>query len=166
LILKNRFILRFCMKIILVRHAKAYESSEDPQRNLTEEGKKEAQIIRTFIQKTRWQFKEILTSPILRAKQTAQILNQEFKIPIEEKLELKPNSALFHFNELLSKYQMNDSLIFVLHMPDIVEIASEILKIPSNNLFFSTGSAIGINITNTNPLDGILIFHYQPNYLE
>ena len=154
------------MKIILVRHAKAYESNEDPQRNLTDEGKKEAQIIRSFIQKTHWNIKEILTSPILRAKQTAQILNQEFKIPIEEKLELKPNSALFHFNELLSKYQMNDALIFVLHMPDIVEIASEILKIPANNLFFSTGSAIGINITSTNPLEGILIFHYQPSYLE
>jgi phosphohistidine phosphatase len=154
------------MKLVLIRHAKAFEANQDPQRNLTEEGKKEAQVIRKYLQRLNWHFKEILTSPVLRAYQTAEIINEVFQTIIIQKNELKPNQATENIDSILLNYHLNDSLIIVLHMPDIAEIASKILKIPINNLFFSTCSAMGINITNLNPLEGILIFHYQPIYLE
>lgn len=154
------------MKLILVRHAKAFEANQDPQRNLTEDGKKEATIIGKYIKKTGWKFQNLLSSPVLRAIQTAEIINREIQTNIIQKIELKPNYALENIDSLLLNFKIDDSLILVLHMPDIAEIVSRILKIPSSNLFFSTGSAIGLNITNLNPIEGILVFHYQPNFLD
>ncbi len=153
------------MKIVLIRHAKAYESTEDPKRNLTEEGKKEAEKIAKLLKKTNWNFTEILTSPILRAYQTAEIINEQLQISIKQRKELEPNQAFFQLENHIYNYDPNDSIIFIVHMPDVAQIASKILKIPVDNLFFSTGSAMGINLSNLKPLQGILIFHYQPNFL-
>ncbi len=153
------------MKIILIRHAKAYEANEDPQRNLTPEGYEESKIIGNMIKKTQWNIKEILTSPILRAKQTAQTISVILNLNVKETTGLKPNYAMQNIQSILLEYDANDSIIFVLHMPDIAEISSTILNIPVNQLFFSTASAIGINITSLNPIQGMLIFLYQPSLI-
>lgn len=154
------------MKIVLIRHAKAFESSEDPERHLTPKGKEESQLIGNIIKKTQWNFKEILTSPVLRAKETAEIIGFLLNLNVKETTGLKPNYALQNIQSILLEYDMNDSLILVLHMPDIAEITSKILNIPVSQIFFSTTSATGINITSLNPLQGILIFHYQPDLIQ
>ncbi|MCS7204144.1 MAG: phosphohistidine phosphatase SixA [Leptospiraceae bacterium] len=154
------------MKLVLIRHCKAYESYEDPERRLNEQGIQEAKIVARLLKKTNWKFKEILTSPILRAVQTCEVFNQEFHLPIVQRVELKPNNALVYFDSLLASYHANDAIIIVFHMPDVAEIAARILKLPSNNLYVSTGGMIGINLTNIQRLEGILVFMYQPELLD
>ncbi len=154
------------MKIVLIRHAKAYEASDDPQRHLTPEGKEESKIIGNLLKRTQWNFKEILTSPVNRAKETAEIIHSILHIDIKERNELKPNNVKDNLESILLEYDANDSIIMVLHMPDIAEIAAAILNLPVSQLFFSTASAIGINLISTKPPQGILIFLYQPNLIN
>ncbi len=154
------------MKLVLIRHCKAYEAEQDPDRNLTKEGIEEANHIAKALQKTNWQFSFILTSPINRALQTANILQSILHCNVIPKKELSPNSALENYLYLLKEHSISENLIFVLHMPDIARIAALILKIPEHNIYFSTGSAIGINIQKKNDsVEGILVFFYQPYML-
>lgn len=151
------------MKVVLVRHCKAFEADQDPNRNLTKEGIEEANILAKALQKINWQFSFILSSPVNRALQTANILQTTLQCNLVPKKELSPNLAVENYEELLKSYSISQNLVLVLHMPDIARITALILKIPEQNLFFSTGSAIGINIQKTNPsLEGILVFFYQP----
>lgn len=153
------------MKLAIVRHCKAYEAHEDPERKLTEEGQNEAIIIAQHLKKTGWKFKEILTSPVLRALETGKIINQYLQIPLKQKQELKPHNALEEFHNLLSEYDMNEALILVFHMPDVAEIVARILKIPTQSLYVSPGAVFGIKILNKQKFDGILTFLYQPEFL-
>ncbi len=152
------------MKIVLVRHGQASDSPVDSERKLTEQGKKESHIVGKYLKNLNWNFKEILSSPLLRAKETADEIQNFLKVEISLKEVLKPNQGPRHFENLLLNYDNNDSLILVLHMPDIAEITSRLLKMPISSLYFSTGSAIGINI-DIQRWENILVFLYQPNYL-
>lgn len=154
------------MKLVLVRHCRAFEASQDPERNLTPDGIKEAKIIGNFLKKTNWKFQHILTSSVKRAVQTAHILKTFLDCEVLSKNELTPNLAIENFNNIIQNFDLSDNLIFVLHMPDIAILSSQILKLPDENLFFSTGSAIGINIQNIRNLKGILVFLYQPEFLD
>ncbi|MFN3603186.1 MAG: SixA phosphatase family protein [Leptonema sp. (in: bacteria)] len=155
------------MKLVLVRHSRAYESNQDPERNLTDEGIREAKTTAKFLQKTNWKFSAIYTSPLNRALQTANILQSSLSCDVVPKKDLSPNLAINHFKEFLTNFSLSENLVFVLHMPDISWIASHILNIPEQNLFFSTGATMGINIQEITPIPkGILIFLYQPEMLE
>lgn len=154
------------MKLVFVRHCKAFEASQDPERNLTSEGRKEAEIIGNFLKKTNWKFQLILTSSVKRAVQTADIIKTFLNCDVISKNELIPNLAIENFKNIILNFSLSDNLVFILHMPDIAVLSSQILKLPEENLFFSTGSAIGINIQNIQDLKGILVFLYQPELLE
>lgn len=64
-------------KLLLLRHAKAEDAtpgSSDINRALNERGKKEAQAIGTFIRKQSLRFDLVLCSPVVRARETAELV--------------------------------------------------------------------------------------------
>lgn len=121
------------MKLILVRHAAAMERSEDipeEQRYLTAEG-------RAFLRKTaRTMLRNgvepslILTSPLTRAVQTADILAETLSFigPVILRNELAPGFDLVSLRKLLADYPQVDELVVVGHEPDLGAIVSELLS--------------------------------------
>ncbi len=84
------------MEIYILRHGLAGEASEwapkpDWQRPLTEEGRKKIKKIAKFLKRADVDFDRILTSPYLRAKQTAEIVAKSLKL--EKKLSLRQTLA-------------------------------------------------------------------------
>lgn len=110
------------MNLYLIRHAIAEEESptgDDSQRGLTDKGAKKMRQIAKGLRELGVEFDYILTSPYIRAEQTAEILGDVLKmkkrIVISENLAPtgNPDQLLAEINE---KYSVN-SLAIVGHEP-------------------------------------------------
>ena len=142
------------MKLIVVRHAAAVERSSDISeeiRYLTPEG-------RAFFRKTaRTMLKNgvepglILTSPMLRAVQTADILAEalSYSGPFMVRDELRPGFDKQGLNKLLDDYRSVDEMVLVGHEPDLSDIVSFLISRPGG-FNFKKGAAIKLKIDPSN----------------
>jgi phosphohistidine phosphatase len=117
------------MNLYLIRHAIAEEESpsgEDSQRVLTDKGAKKMRNIAKGLKTLGVEFDYIVSSPYLRAQQTAEILGDVFKIKkrvvVSENIAPMgdPNQLLAEINE---KYSFN-SLAVVGHEPYLSNLVS------------------------------------------
>jgi len=142
------------MKLIVVRHAAAVERSSDVSeetRYLTPEG-------RVFFRKTaRTMLKNgvepglILTSPLLRAVQTADILAEAlaYSGPFVVRNELQPGFDMKGLGKLLDDYRSVDELVLVGHEPDLSTLVSFLTSRPG--VFnFKKGAAVKLKIDPSN----------------
>jgi phosphohistidine phosphatase len=142
------------MKLIVVRHAAAVERSSDISeeiRYLTPEG-------RAFFRKTaRTMLKNgvepglILTSPLLRAVQTADILAEalSYSGPFMVRDELMPGFDRQGLNKLLDDYRSVDEMVLVGHEPDLSNMVSFLISRPGG-FNFRKGAAIKLKIDPSN----------------
>ncbi len=138
------------MKLIIVRHAAAIErTAEIPeeQRYLTPEG-------RAFFRKTaRTMLKKgvepslILTSPLVRAVQTADILVETLSYigSVVVTDELSPGFDVGALQRLLEKFQQVDELVIVGHEPDLSGVISSLLSL-QGGFNFKKGSAFRLTL--------------------
>lgn len=138
------------MKIIFIRHAAAIDPCADiaeERRYLTPKGRD------FFRETTRTMLKKgiepelILTSPLLRAVQTADILAESlaYRGPLAAVDELEPGFDLHRLQQLLSRFQPVSELVLVGHEPDLSCIISSLLGL-TNGFSFKKGSALRLNI--------------------
>ncbi len=143
------------MKLIFVRHAAASERTDgvpDEKRYLTPEG-------RVFFRKTaRTMLKNgidpslILTSPLLRAVQTAEILAEtlSFNGPLVVTDELAPGFDMPALQRLFNEFQSVNELVLVGHEPDLGSIVASLLNLPSG-FNFKKGAAIKLKVNPARP---------------
>lgn len=117
------------MNLYLIRHAIAEEESqsgEDSQRVLTGKGAKKMRAIAKGLRALGAEFDFILTSPYVRAEQTANILAEVFKmkkkVAMSENLTPLGDPDLL-FAEINEKYSVN-SLAIVGHEPYLSALVS------------------------------------------
>lgn len=141
------------MKLIIVRHAAAIERTaevSEEQRYLTSEG-------RAFFRKTaRTMLKKgvepslILTSPLVRAVQTADILAESLgyigSVAVTD--ELSPGFDVAALRRLLEKFHQVDELVIVGHEPDLSTVVSSLLSL-REGFTFKKGSAFRLTIDET-----------------
>jgi phosphohistidine phosphatase len=142
------------MKLVIVRHAAAVEMSSgipEATRYLTTEG-------RVFFRKTaRTMLKNgvepglILTSPLLRAVQTADILTESlvFSGPFVVRNELRPGFDMEALEKLLDDYRSVDEMVLVGHEPDLSTIVSFLISRPGG-FNFKKGAAVKLKIDPSN----------------
>jgi len=138
------------MKLFIVRHAAAIErSAEVPeeQRYLTTKG-------RDFMRKTaRTMLKKglepdlILTSPLIRAVQSADILAEAFSnvVPVIVTEELSPGFDLDALQRLLAEYHQAAELVIVGHEPDLSAVVSSLLAM-KGGFDFKKGSGFKLTL--------------------
>lgn len=117
------------MNLYLIRHAIAEEQSpagEDSQRALTDKGAKKMRQIAKGLRTLGVDFDIILSSPYLRAQQTAEILGDVFKMKkdVAQSENLTPmGDPDFLLAEINEKYTV-DSLAIVGHEPYLSNLVS------------------------------------------
>jgi phosphohistidine phosphatase len=116
------------MKLCFLRHGEAdwpNWNKPDDERPLTGRGRKEMKRVAKFLQRLKFSADAILTSPLPRASQTAEIVAERLRI------ELKTETALAHgFNverlrRLLAK-AVADCIMVVGHEPEFSEVIKEL----------------------------------------
>lgn len=139
------------MKLVIVRHAAAIErTSEIPeqQRYLTPKGRAFMRnTARTMIKKG-FEPGVILTSPLVRAVQTAEILAEALTyivaVVVTDKLSAGFDAGALR--RLLEKFQQTDELAIVGHEPDLSSVVSSLLLL-KEGFSFKKGSAIKLAVS-------------------
>ncbi len=161
------------MVVYILRHAIAVEretaSYPNDDRPLTEEGKEKMSKAARGIAKLVDDIDVILTSPLVRAHDTAKIVARA--LDAEQKLELckelAPGSSLKNLLSSLSKYKGLKSIMVVGHQPDLGYLASALLGSNESIVEFKKGAFCAIEVSTLSPKGkGTLLWHLQPKQLR
>ncbi|MCM2356917.1 MAG: histidine phosphatase family protein [Geobacteraceae bacterium] len=143
------------MKLYFVRHAAAVERNggiPEEWRYLTPEG-------RAFFRKTAKTLAQegmspdlIITSPLLRAVQTADILAEALSYggPLVARGELRPGFAMPALLKLLEESTSLKELVLVGHEPDLSSLIAALLALPGG-FNFKKGAAVRLKIDPADP---------------
>lgn len=114
------------MDLYFLRHGEAdwpdWKKSDD-ERPLTKRGKKEMHEVAAFLKRIKAKPALIVTSPLPRAAQTAEIAAEYLKVKCDEDKLLAPGFRRDELERLLKKYP-EESLMLVGHEPDFSETIS------------------------------------------
>ena len=124
------------MKLILCRHGLAMDRAvsvtkkmEDNLRPLTDKGKKRSDLLAQSILNQNCDPNLLVSSPYVRAMQTAEILYQSFStVEIHECMDLVPSAPPQAFAQWLKKYaKSSTTIVAVGHEPQLSVFASWVL---------------------------------------
>jgi phosphohistidine phosphatase len=140
------------MKLYLVQHAKAASKEVDPQRSLTEEGRRDIRKVAAYIKPLKLWVDCLWNSGKRRAVQTAEILAEVIEIK-EAKIArdgLTPNDDVTTLRDELASVQQD--IMIVGHLPFLSKLASLLLagSESANTVGFRNGGIVCLNRSETN----------------
>lgn len=121
------------LQLYLIRHGIAVErakASEDSQRPLTPQGREKTQRVAQRLRQLDLQVELLLTSPLVRARQTAEILLAAGLAPhLEVAISLAPMGSFSQWLTWLGNWRQagHGSLALVGHQPDLTQWAELLL---------------------------------------
>lgn len=161
------------MRLYLVRHADAVEAgkrggSNDAERTLSDKGRRQASKIARFLKRHDIAPDTVVSSPLVRARQTAEILAARIA-PGAEVTVLEPLQPGGGLTACLDAFRRLDaeSVLAIGHMPDIAALASK-LATGGDAPFLDFGKAAvaAFEIDGTiKPGSGILQWFVRPRLL-
>ena len=121
------------MEIYFLRHANAGEPklnpAKDEQRPLDDLGVEQSHIVGCALAALQLKLDAIISSPLVRAKQTAEIVAGE--IGHEDKLitddALRPEASYDGFQQLLARHKDKDAIMVVGHNPSLTEFLNQLI---------------------------------------
>jgi phosphohistidine phosphatase len=110
------------MRLYLVRHAEAAPGEPDALRPLTARGRKQARELGRRIRDELAPPEAILTSPLLRARETGGELSRALEVEAEPDDRLAPGATAHDVRSVLA--ERGDPVVVVGHQPDCGRIAA------------------------------------------
>jgi phosphohistidine phosphatase len=160
--------------LYILRHGEAGQrmsvASRDADRSLTVSGKKEVEDIARALDELDLGLDHILTSPLNRAKETAEIVSRILKLDgkLEESQELKPESARLELYRKLEKLKQDATVLLVGHEPYLSTMIGEITTgSPSSRIVLKKGGLARVHINSFAPkVSGELRWLLTPKLLK
>jgi phosphohistidine phosphatase len=158
------------MKIYLVRHGAAYANEEDPERHLNNDGLNQCHLTGRALKRLDIRFDLIVSSPKVRARQTAEIIAEEVgysgkEIKITETLQptTDPKDTISFLNNLTDMKRV----LLAGHLPLLENLASELLNKSSEiSLHFETGTVCLIEIEQPISYAGDFHWFLAPEHIK
>lgn len=124
------------MKLLVIRHGIAMDRDEfaesgesDDLRPLTKEGRREMKDVARWLRKKVKAIDILATSPLVRARETAEIVGNAFDIEDPEISEsLVPDKALEDFEQWCALYADKDVVAVVGHEPHLSSLATWLIS--------------------------------------
>lgn len=153
------------MRLYFLRHADAEDGMDDVARPLSVHGKKEAAAVGNFLKNAQIEFDAVYTSPLVRAKSTAEIVvstSQPQTTVVEPTEVLRNETRPAAFEKWLSELK-GDDLLFVGHAPSLAVRARKLLGIKDTEAIdLPKAGLIGIELHRTH---GTLFLYVTPSSL-
>ena len=142
--------------IFILRHGEAGNrmtvAEKDSERPLTPEGRTEMQKIAKSLKAVGLQTNRIYTSPLRRARETAEIAAKILNIPtLEEWDELKPDGNKAELFRKLARLEQNSRPILVGHEPYLTSMIGEIIGTTGAKIVLKKGGVGKVRITSFTP---------------
>ncbi|HJT82537.1 MAG TPA: phosphohistidine phosphatase SixA [Chthoniobacterales bacterium] len=148
------------MRVYFLRHGEAdwpnWDRSDD-ERPLTERGKKEMRKVAKFLRELDVPLEEIVSSPLLRARQTADAVADRFQMQVREHEFLAGGFNVSALQELIRKFPVNN-LMLVGHEPSFSEV---IEKLTGGNCKMSKGGVALVELDGDD-MSGRLLWLFPP----
>lgn len=156
------------MQLYFVRHGRAesretWPPSEERQRPLTKDGIKRMKKSAKTMQQLGLAPDAILTSPLARARQTAEIVAAALDRPLVEDETLAPGFGVSALTALLREYPDAASLMFVGHEPDFSTTVEVLIE--GGRVMAKKGSLIRVDLFSVLPPRGELVWNIPPKML-
>ena len=144
------------MDLYIVRHGEAGNSQgdakKDEERSLTSEGRKEVEAIASSIANLGLQFDEIASSPLPRAKETAQIIAKRQK---KAKLmfwdELRPEGDQRAMLSRLAKIGHEAEVLVVGHEPYLTGVVEGLMGAKPGTMLLKKAGLVRVRVTSFTP---------------
>lgn len=140
------------MKLYLIRHGIAvdraeYSRQDDAQRPLTSKGRARLRAQLPAIKKLLFPLDCIITSPAVRARQTADIIAEAFPgSQIEDSSALRPDAVLQPILNLIRQKHTLRAIALVGHEPTLSLIACHFLHLPEGSMSLKKGGVCALVI--------------------
>lgn len=164
------------MELYVIRHAIAQQLGRkndftDEKRALTSEGRERVREAARGLRRLGVEFDLILTSPLVRAVETAEIIASVLglgKKEIEQTGNLAPDASTENLFTEIKRHTGAESIALVGHQPDLGEIISRIIQGNGNlAIELKKGSVCCIKVSETVPtLRGNLMWLFAPKHLR
>jgi len=158
------------MDIYLVRHGEYIDLGsetvkQDSQNQLSEVGISKLQRQAKTLTEWKLPIQQILTSPFVRARQTAEIFADHLKVSVVEHAALtRTEFDIDKLQQIVQEYINSDHLMLVGHESDLSTVASQVIG--GGKLELLRGGIIRITLDNTkDQLQGRLIWLLSPEVM-
>lgn len=132
------------MKLYLIQHGDSVEKEIDPERPLSEQGKKDIEYLAHFLSHLDLTVKHIYHSGKKRAEQTAEILAYHLfpDVVIEAHSDLDPMDPVEPFARSIA--QVNEDTLVAGHLPFMARLVGKLLVQDENNILvdYKPGSIV------------------------
>ena len=160
------------MELILMRHAIAEPRSErwpdDGLRPLTRDGERKHRSVSEAMRRMGISFGELITSPLVRARQTAEITARVYgwDAEIREADVLGSDFSIPALMRFLKQYEGGSSILCVGHEPDLSTFAAQLLH-PSGEveIAFKKSAVLGLELAKVRAGAGVLLYFLKPGHL-
>lgn len=119
------------MRLLLMRHGVAEDAgpatgNRDEPRALTDEGRSRIQAASRGLQRLSPGVEVIISSPLTRCRQTAEIVGEALGLPVHQEPRLAPGAELDDVAEALLSYPDAGCVLVCGHQPDMSGIVAEL----------------------------------------
>ena len=136
------------MLVVLIRHGEAedHNTGGDAARELTARGRDELKEVSGGLRQIVPKFDRMASSPLIRARQTAEIIAERFNyVKIETLDSLAPEGEISKTINWLFAQPLNSAICLAGHEPSISALAATLLSgAPRPFIIFNKGSACAI----------------------
>jgi phosphohistidine phosphatase len=137
------------MRLFLLRHGAAVPGSSqlaDFDRPLTEDGRTELAGIAQGLRRLKLRGIPILSSPLVRARETAEIVAPVLESAVEIEDAIRSGATFEAFRQVINRHSGGEALMLVGHEPDFSDLASALIGAGSEALVLKKAGAIRIDI--------------------
>lgn len=151
------------MELYFFRHGDAESAaSTDAARKLTERGRRESRAVAQALHRAGVRLEAILTSPLTRARQTGEILQEVFGVQAEAEQRLGSGCGLGAIQGLAAE-RAQEQVMFVGHEPDMSRIVGEFVG--SARVRMSKSGCARVSCERAEPGAGMLIWLVSPEFV-
>jgi phosphohistidine phosphatase len=136
------------MKLFFLRHGiaeDAHGGMRDADRALTEEGRRQLAQIAEALLRLDVRPGVIVTSPLVRARETAEIVAPALGAPVEIADELQPGCILDDLQRVVSRFDA-DRIMVVGHEPDFSSMAARLINADERGLELKKAGLIRVDV--------------------
>ncbi|WP_097461268.1 phosphohistidine phosphatase SixA [Mangrovitalea sediminis] len=153
------------MQLIIMRHGEAGWHSDDRQRALTDAGRIRAELVARQISASEdWRPAQLWCSPLVRARQTADIVGRVLGLVAEERSFLTPDDDPAQCLDMLQVLGEEATVMLVSHMPFVGALTTLLVEGHRRGIPFGTAQAVRLVMPVAGPgcaeLKGFLPAHH------
>ncbi len=158
------------MEIYLVRHGAALTKEDDPERHLNKDGLDQCHLSGRALRRLDIKFDLVISSPKVRARQTAEIIADEVDYPKDEiKITetLEPTASPKDTISYLNNFTEKNKIMLAGHLPLLGNLVSELLSENTQiSLYFEAGAVCQIDVDQPISHAGIFRWFLTPEQLR